>query len=129
MSEQVNRIALSGRICQEPSSRVTTTGKVVAKSRLVHNQWTKKDAPEKPPIFFGIEVWGQEGADALMGAPKGTEVVIEGWLKLDIWTDKEGAKRESLVVSLTNITVVGAQKRAPADPVYPGPMDDTDIPF
>ena len=128
-----NRIALSGRIAASPTRRVTTTGKTVVKSRLAHNQWAPKDAPQKPAIFIDIEVWDNKGdmtgPDALMSVDKGAEVVAEGWLKLDSWTGDDGAKRERFVISLTNLDIVSGRKTGAEPAPYGEPVRDDDIPF
>src|SRR2546422_400508 len=61
------------------------------------NQW------EDEPVFIDIDVFnrGEQGRQADLveqSLRKGHQVFIEGHLRLDQWTDKEGQKRQRLTV-------------------------------
>lgn len=106
----LNKVMLIGRLTRDPETRTFANGgKVVKFGFAVNNR--RKNAQsgqwEDEPVFIDMEVFnrGENGKQADLveqSLRKGHQVFIEGHLRLDQWTDKEGQKRSRLLVRVDN---------------------------
>ena len=107
----LNKVMLIGRLTRDPEVRTFANGGKVAKFGFAVNFRPAKKNPttgewEKESVFVDIEVFNQERrqmADLVeQSLRKGQQVYIEGRLRLNEWTDKEGQKRSKLLVVADN---------------------------
>jgi single-strand DNA-binding protein len=103
----LNKVMLIGRLTRDPEVRTFANGGKVAKFGFAVNFKPAKRNPttgewEKEPVYVDVEVFNQERrqmADLVeQSLRKGNQVYIEGRLRLNEWTDKEGQKRSKLLV-------------------------------
>src|SRR5947208_5203021 len=94
----LNKVMLIGRLTRDPEVRMFANGGKVAKFGFAVNNRRKNTttgAWEDEPVFLEVESFnrGETGRQADLveqSLRKGSQVFIEGHLKLDQWTDKEG---------------------------------------
>lgn len=106
----LNKVMLIGRLTRDPETRTFTNGGKVAKFGFAVNNRRKNNQTgqwEDEPVFLDVEVFnrGEMGRQADLvenSLRKGHQCFIEGHLKLDQWTDKEGQKRSRLMVVVDN---------------------------
>ena len=105
----LNRVSLIGNLTADPEVRETNSGKTVAELRLA------VDPPSKPnqeandrsastsqaePIYVKVVLWERAAQNARQFLQKGSQVLIEGRLRMDRWQDKEtGQTRRALKVA------------------------------
>lgn len=100
----------------------------VAENRRVQDAsgtWT-----DATPTFWKITKWGNDGQSLATQLTKGKLINITGTTRTREWTDNEGAKRKSLEVVATSITVTVRGERTNGgdiEPEYDG-YDETDVP-
>jgi single-strand DNA-binding protein len=106
----LNKVMLIGRLTRDPEVRTFSNGGKVAKCGFAVNN-RKKDQQSgqwvDDPVFLDLEVFnrGETGKQADRVEEtlrKGHQVFIEGHLRMDNWTDKEGQKRSKLVIVVDN---------------------------
>jgi single-strand DNA-binding protein len=106
----LNKVMLIGRLTRDPEVRTFSNGGKVAKCGFAVNN-RKKDQQSgqwvDDPVFLDLEVFnrGENGKQADRVEEtlrKGHQVFIEGHLRMDNWTDKEGQKRSKLVIVVDN---------------------------
>jgi len=106
----LNKVMLIGRLTRDPEVRTFSNGGKVAKLGFAVNN-RKKDQQSgqwvDDPVFLDVEVFnrGENGKQADLveqSLRKGQQIFIEGHLRMDNWTDKEGQKRSKLVVVIDN---------------------------
>lgn len=68
---------------------------------------------EHPPTFWRCEAWGQI-AEALDGAPQGTELVVIGEPITESWTDKDGNEQRITKVKAHAVGRTLRAKKAPS---------------
>ena len=135
MASDTNSVVLVGRLTKAPEVRSIGSGSVtdlrvaVTSSRKVGEGW------EDAPNYFSVSVFGRQGEAASRYLDKGSQVAIAGRLSWREWTDKAGAKRETVSIIASSVQFVGgkpeggakATSSAPVEvaPVAPG----EDIPF
>jgi single-strand DNA-binding protein len=106
----LNKVMLIGRLTRDPEVRTFSNGGKVAKFGFAVNNRKKNQQTgqwEDEPVFIDTEVFnrGESGRQADLveqSLRKGQQVFIEGHLRMDNWTDKEGQKRSKLVIVIDN---------------------------
>src|SRR5262245_18707900 len=106
----LNKVMLIGRLTRDPEIRnFSNGGKVAAMGFAVNNRRknTQTGQWEDEPVFLDMEAFnrneGRQLADlAEQYLKKGHQTFIEGHLKLDQWTDKDGQKRSKLKIVVDN---------------------------
>lgn len=106
----LNKVMLIGRLTRDPEVRTFSNGGKVANFGFAVNNRRKNPSTgawEDEPVFIDMAVFnrGENGRQADLAEQslrKGHQVFIEGHLKLDQWTDKDGQKRSKLNVVIDN---------------------------
>lgn len=105
----LNVINLVGRVGRDPEVKYFESGKVVCNFTLAVNRRTKN----KETDWFDIEVWDKTAEIAANYVRKGSQIGIEGSLKMDGWTDKAtGASRSKPVIRVTRLDLLGSKRDA-----------------
>ena len=141
----INVITLTGRLCESPELKQTTTGKSVTSVTTAVDRPSAKDTTD----FIPITVWNQSAEYLCKYGSKGAMVALSGKLTTRKYEDKNGNKRTAFEVMVDNIRLCGnskessteAKNEAPAQPYVPTPYstgnsqnfesisDDADLPF
>src|SRR5580704_7287086 len=140
-----NRVVLVGNLTRDPELRYIPSGTAVTEIGLAVNVRRKGANGEwiEETTFVDVTLWARTAEIASEYLNKGSNVLIEGRLKLDTW-EKDGKKNSKLRVIGERMQMLGARGaggggRAPATKGEPGhppahdeaeapPVDD-DIPF
>ena len=73
--------------------------------------------------WYNVVMWLDKGSKLRPLIVKGAKVIVDGELKTEKYTDKEGVAKATIKIDCRNITLVGDRAQAPA----PAPMaDDND---
>lgn len=88
----MNKVILMGRLVADPETRYTPSNTSISRFRLAVNRGGKPQEGQPTADFFEIVTW-QKTAD-FVGKyfKKGMQVLVEGRLRNDQWTDKDGQK-------------------------------------
>lgn len=107
-----NRVILMGNLTRDPQTKYTQGGTAVSEIGLaVNRKWKdqKTNQWKDEVTFVDVTLWGRTAEVAGEYLQKGKQVLIEGYLKLDTWDDREsGQKRSKLRVVGETMTMVGA---------------------
>lgn len=125
----LNRIILEGRLGADPERRETPNGRVVARLALpLFNPYQKDNDPTE---WIQCEVWNQPAEFICKNGKKGHLVSVEGRLRNQRYTDKEGATKYRTYLSVERLTLLEPKNRrenpvdAPVNtvaPVAPAPV-------
>jgi single-strand DNA-binding protein len=144
-----NKIILVGNLGRDPELRYTPQGTPVCSFSLATNERRKdRTTGENNDIttWFRVTLWGRQAETASQYLQRGRPVYIEGRLRVEEYTDRDGNKRHSLEVNATDMQFIsaGAGGRgedagappargaaASANNAAPEPADltDDDVPF
>ena len=93
----LNRVFLVGRLTRDPESRTFPSGGMVAALGLaVNNRRKTKDGSwQDEPVFLDLEAFGKTAEIMAERLRKGAQILVEGHLKLDTWTDKQTNEKRS----------------------------------
>ncbi len=104
----VNKVILIGNLGKDPEIRYMQSGDPVANFSLATSeQWTDKGGQKQERTeWHRVEVFGKTAQVVRDYCQKGKQVYIEGSIRYDEWTDKEGNKKY-----MTKIRVSGPGSR------------------
>jgi single-strand DNA-binding protein len=153
MAASVNKVILIGNLGSDPEVRYLESGSAVAKFSIATTEsYTNKSGERVDNTeWHRIELWEGLAKVAEKYLKKGNQVYIEGRIRTDNWTDKEGQQRTGITIRANSMTLLGgsnaggenqgyaqnsaprnAQAPRPTDPVPPSMAagnDDDDLPF
>lgn len=91
----INSATLGGRLGADPETKHTNSGKQITTYRLAT---TTGWGDRKGTVWTRVEMWGDRGARPAQFLRKGSPVTFSGKLKIDEWEDKNGNKRQTLIL-------------------------------
>lgn len=110
-----NKIIVVGNLGRDPELRYTPQGTPVCSFTVATNEKRKDRAGEMQDIttWFRVTLWGRQAETASQYLTKGRPVYIEGRLRLEEYTDKDGNRRQSLEVNASDIHFIGGRGDEP----------------
>ncbi|GAB4148631.1 MAG: hypothetical protein Fur0041_22110 [Bacteroidia bacterium] len=99
-----NSVELVGLIGMNPEIKSTTTGKKVARFTLAHKPY--KNNGNNQVNWFQLVAWEEQAAVAEQYLYKGRKVGIKGKLVTRLWTDKNGVKRSSTEIVVSDMIMM-----------------------
>jgi len=121
----INNIVLTGRITHDLEEKTTNSNKKyvnfsIAVSRL-------KDETD----FIDCIAWNKTAEIICASCSKGSLVGVEGGLRVDSYTDKDGNKRKSTKVLINKVTFLDSKKKTKEQETEEekNEFEDYDLPF
>ncbi|HBB89487.1 MAG TPA: single-stranded DNA-binding protein [Blastocatellia bacterium] len=140
-----NKVILVGNLGRDPELRYTPQGTPVCSFSMATNERRKDKSGEMQDqtTWFKVTLWNRQAETAAQYLQKGRPVYIEGRLRVEEYTDRDGKQRHSLEVNATDMQFIGGGRgegEAPAERAAAAPggsapaagqpdMADDDIPF
>jgi len=104
-----NRVILIGNLTRDVQLEKTPQGTPVAEVGLAVNDRVKKGGEwVDEPTFVDVILWGRTAEIAAEYLSKGSPVMFEGRLKLDMW-EKDGQKRSKMRVVAERLQLLGSR--------------------
>lgn len=101
----MNKIILTGHLTRDVDYRTNETGLTISKFCLANNDGYGE---KKRVSFIDVVAFGSK-ADAISKYfSKGKAIMIEGRIKQETWTGKDGTKKSKLVVMLDQFEFMGS---------------------
>lgn len=134
-----NKILIVGNLGRDPELRYTPQGDPVCSFSLATNEKRKDKGGDLQDhtTWFKVTLWGKKAEAAAQFLVKGRPVYIEGRLRVEEWTDRDGKSRHTLEVNGTEMQFIGGgqqsseskTKAESEDRFDSTPPDDNDVPF
>jgi len=138
-----NKITLVGNLGRDPELRYTPQGTPVCSFSMATNERRKDKSGEMQDqvTWFRVTLWGRQAETASQYLSKGRPVYIEGRLRVEEWTDRDGKPRHTLEVHATDMQFIGggrseeppAERAAASETASEQPQHDfaadDDVPF
>lgn len=99
-----NKITIVGYLGRDPELRHTPNGNTICNLSIAT---TEKRGDKESTTWFRVAVWGKQGEMCNEWLAKGRQVYIEGRLRAEEYTDRDGNKRTSLEVNATDVQFLG----------------------
>ena len=107
-----NKITIVGYLGRDPELRYTPQGVAVCNINVATTE-RRKDSrsgePQDVTTWFRVSLWRRHAELANQYLSKGKQVYIEGRLRQEEYTDRDGQKRTSLVVEASDMQFLGAK--------------------
>jgi single-strand DNA-binding protein len=142
-----NKIIIVGHLGRDPELRYTTQGIPVCDFSVATSEKRKDSAGEMQEIttWFRVTAWRRLAEIANQYLAKGRQVYVEGRLRQEEYTDREGNRRTALRVEAAEIHFLGGRGEEaaaassgqgakptttqPEDGADEAPPSEDDIPF
>ena len=137
-----NRVVLVGNLTRDPQLKYLPNGTAVAEVSLATNRkWKDSGGQKKTEVTYtDCNLWGRTAEVAAQYLRKGSQVLFEGRLSQDSWTDKTtGDKRTKTYVTVESMTMLGSPRQSDQRPASdsfgeesqaaPVVCGDDDVPF
>ena len=104
-----NKIIVVGNLGRDPELRYTPQGTAVCDFSIATNEKKRDKAGEMQDVttWFRITSWNKLAENASKYLAKGRPVYVEGRLRVEEWTDRDGKTRFNLEVNATDIQFLG----------------------
>lgn len=109
-----NKIILVGNLGKDPELRYSTQGDPICSFTMATNERRKDKSGEMQDLttWFRVTLFGRQAETASQYLTKGRSVYIEGRLRQDVWTDRDGKERTTLDVRATDMQFIGSREDA-----------------
>ena len=141
-----NKIIIVGNLGRNPELRYTPQGTPVCSFTIASNERRKDTSGTVQDVttWFRGTLFGQRAETFAQYMEKGKPVYVEGKLRVEEWTDRDGKLRYTLEINVTDFNFLGngsgvaqatgtapkqASKSASAPVTDKAEIDDSDIPF
>lgn len=127
MSQDINTVVIVGRCTRDAELKYLASGQALSNFSVATNRRIKKgDEWVDDTSFVEFTLWGKQAEGLNKYLTKGTQVVIQGHIKQERWTDKDGANKSKLAVHVDDIQLVGGKREESHN--GPGPQRGFDDP-
>ena len=112
------QVVIEGNLVRDPEKvLVGSNGSVMGKFSIAVNRYYKKANAEavEEVMYIGVQVWGGLAEGCLNYLKKGRGVRVVGRLRQERWEDKEGGKREKIIVVAEHVEFKPESKNNPAE--------------
>ncbi len=111
MNNLRNRVYLIGRLGAQPETKTLANGSAMARFSIATSESYKNDKGEKveETQWHNLVAWGKTAEIAGKFLEKGKEVAIEGKLVSRVYTDKDGVKRTSIDIVVSELLMLGGK--------------------
>jgi single-strand DNA-binding protein len=136
-----NKLIVVGNLTRDPELRYTQKGTPVCTVNVASNDRSRDSRTQEvvdTPTFFRATVWGQKAETVAQHFEKGSEIYLEGRFKPEEWTDREGRRRVTFGIQVSDFNFTGgsnrngkraATERPASAQGQTGGADDDDIDF
>ena len=107
-----NRVVLLGNLTRDIELRYLPSGSAVATTGIATNRRFKKQdgSQGEEVMFIDITFFGRSAEIANQYLSRGKKLLIEGRLKLDSWTDNQGAKRSKHSIHVETMQMIDSRQ-------------------
>lgn len=119
----LNKMTIIGNLGADPEVRYLDGGAVVATFNVATTEkYTNRNGEKvEQTEWFRVELWNEQAKVAEKFLKKGNSVYVEGRLRTELWTDKEGKERTSLRVRANTMQLLGSPNDRSDEPSYEAP--------
>ena len=100
----INKMVLQGRLTRDVETRNTQSGISVASFTVA---WSKKTKDTETQLFLDCTAWRGTADLVAKYFTKGKEIIVEGELSTEKWTDKDGKNRSTIKMTVDQVHFCG----------------------
>ena len=96
MKQVENSFSITGFIAKDAEIRTFTNNSLARFPLAISRQETKGSETTRVSAFLNVEVWRKNGSASFELLKKGTMLTVEGHMKPEEWTDRNGVKQNGI---------------------------------
>ena len=96
MKQVENSFIITGFVAKDAEIRTFTNNDVARFPMAIGRKETKDNATNRVSAFINVEAWRKSGSASFKLLKKGTLLTIEGYLKPEEWTGRNGIKQNGV---------------------------------
>lgn len=111
---EFNNVTLIGNLTKAPERVQYAGNTTIANLRLAANRTYKDGQGQKQNdvVFVDVKAFGKVADTILRYCQKGRQILVQGRLSMDEWTDKtSGSKRSKLYITAENFQFLGSKEQ------------------
>jgi len=111
---EFNNVTLIGNLTKAPERVQYAGNTTIANLRLAANRTYKDGQGQKQNdvVFVDVKAFGKVADTILKYCQKGRQILVQGRLSMDEWTDKtSGSKRSKLYITAENFQFLGSKEQ------------------
>ena len=121
----MNKVIITGRLTNKPELKYTPSNNAIATFTVACNRQKKQDGTQETD-FIKCRVWNKQAENLCKYQDKGSLVLVDGQLRVDSYTDKEGNKTSRTYVLANTIEYLQVKTKEQT-PQTEKKKDNTDI--
>lgn len=105
-----NKIIIVGNLGRDPELRYTPQGTAVCNFSVATSEKKKDKSGEMQDqtTWFRVTLWNKQAETASKYLTKGSPIYVEGRLRIEEWSDRDGNNRFTLEVHATDMQFISA---------------------
>jgi single-strand DNA-binding protein len=105
-----NKVIVVGNLGRDPELRYTPQGTAVCNFSVATSEKKRDKGGELQEVttWFRVTTWNKNAENASKYLTKGRPVYVEGRLRIEEWTDRDGKNRYTLEVNATDLHFIGS---------------------
>lgn len=121
-----NKTIIAGNLTRDIEIRYLDSGTPVASTSIASTRKFKSATGEQKEevLFLEISFFGRTAEIANQYLRKGSQVLVDGRLKLDQWTAQDGSKRSKHSLVVENLQMLGGKSDNGQDGGHSAPRND-----
>jgi single-strand DNA-binding protein len=126
----MNSITIAGTLGKDCEIKQTANGNTIANFSVADSM-----GRDKGTIWWNCQLWGKRAEALSSYLVKGQAVTVSGTVTEREWTDKEGNKRKSIDITVSDVALQGGRRESSEpqqerrSPKQQQSFDESDIPF
>jgi single-strand DNA-binding protein len=126
----MNNITVAGTLGKDCEIKQTANGNTIANFSVADSM-----GRDKGTIWWNCQLWGKRAEALSSYLVKGQAVTVSGTVTEREWTDKEGSKRKSIDITVSDVALQGGRRESSEpqqerrSPKQQQSFDDSEIPF
>jgi len=126
----MNNITVAGTLGKDCEIKQTANGNTIANFSVADSM-----GRDKGTIWWNCQLWGKRAEALSSYLVKGQAVTVSGTVTEREWTDKEGSKRKSIDITVSDVALQGGRRESSEpqqerrSPKQQQSFDDSDVPF
>jgi single-strand DNA-binding protein len=103
-----NKIIIVGNLGRDPELRYTPQGTAVCNFSVATNEKKRDKGGDMQDVttWFRVTLWSKQAETASKYLTKGSPIYVEGRLRVEEWTDRDGKTRYTLEVHATDMQFI-----------------------
>lgn len=119
---ELNKVMIIGNLTRDPETRVLQNGGQVVKMGIASNRRIGSGENRRDEVLYvDVEAWDKTAELCAQYLRKGSQILIEGRLKLDSYQTQAGEKRNKLFI-LAEKVQFGSRPQGEGQPGMQGPQ-------